>query len=854
MTKHLSLHHLLATLLTIAAVFAGQQAFAHTNPMSLTGYSVLVGDHYRYTWKIAGFLGEPQSRAGDGSSYTFNNEDINLHTNCGVTINGTLNFAIATDYTNVTTGSEVTITFHALDTWFRGATVKTLNGANVQGCSYSTSSDYSSITITIPSGKTFGNIYLDYSTLPAMTVSNTTISGIDETYIYAGSAIAPQPIVVYTNPNNAQTTLNLGTDYTLSYANNNGLGTATVTINGTGNYVGSISIDYTIRNVALTDFTSLGNDTYEIANKDDLDHLALLVDLAANNCQGITFKQTADITYSHGSTNTENNFTTIGGYFSEYRNFSGTYDGDNHTISGIRVYKNPSNTTDACRCVGLFGRISGATIKNVILSEARITGYRFVGGLVGNNVDGTIQNCLVTSSSITCGNTFVGALVGANNTNPTLTANHYRNCNVILSGTANTTNVGVGNGNTSNDVDGARSIHKLTLGQNITATGESVTYQSTTYYASNTTITLSHNNSTGYQVTYSLNGTALSGNTFTMPANDNGTVSATLTPITYNITYELDGGTVVPANPTTYTVETQTFTLNNPTKEGYTFTGWTGSNGNTPQTTVTINQGTTGDLSYTAHWTLTTYTITYDLDGGSLATANPTTYDITTATFTLNNPTRPYCTFAGWTGTGLTEPTQTVTIAQGSTGNRSYTATWNDLWGVINGADGSPESLNLSGGGPSTGSVTAVIDRAIVRFDEGRALPKFQIMNGNTKVYIPMDGTDYAVVNVGRDGVHTVSTTTGVNELPVNFKANRNGTYTLTINSENMTFGYLHLIDNMTGDDVDLLASDNGDAKHGDAKHCVSTYTFEAKTSDNAYRFKLVYSVCGDTNGDGDNE
>ena len=55
-------------------------------------------------------------------------------------------------------------------------------------------------------------------------------------------------------------------------------------------------------------------------------------------------------------------------------------------------------------------------------------------------------------------------------------------------------------------------------------------------------------------------------------------------------------------NPTEYTVESDAFTLNNPTLAGYTFGGWTGSNGNTPQTEVTIGKGTTGTLNYKAVW------------------------------------------------------------------------------------------------------------------------------------------------------------------------------------------------------------------------------------------------------------
>lgn len=73
---------------------------------------------------------------------------------------------------------------------------------------------------------------------------------------------------------------------------------------------------------------------------------------------------------------------------------------------------------------------------------------------------------------------------------------------------------------------------------------------------------------------------------------------------------------------------------------------------------------------------VTTYTITYDLDGGTVATENPTSYTADTETFTLNNPTKDGYTFKGWTGTGLTEATTKVTINKGSTGDRTYTATW----------------------------------------------------------------------------------------------------------------------------------------------------------------------------------
>ena len=107
--------------------------------------------------------------------------------------------------------------------------------------------------------------------------------------------------------------------------------------------------------------------------------------------------------------------------------------------------------------------------------------------------------------------------------------------------------------------------------------------------------------------------------TFTMPAEDvQETANATRNkPIDYSISYDLNGGTLEHENPSIYNVETPSFTLNNPTKTGYEFTGWTGSNGVTPQVTVTVSQGTTGDLNYKANWMPITYVIHFDGNGAT---------------------------------------------------------------------------------------------------------------------------------------------------------------------------------------------------------------------------------------------
>lgn len=70
----------------------------------------------------------------------------------------------------------------------------------------------------------------------------------------------------------------------------------------------------------------------------------------------------------------------------------------------------------------------------------------------------------------------------------------------------------------------------------------------------------------------------------------------------YTITYDLAGGTAE-GNLDTYTIETGAFTLKNPTKSGYTFTGWSGTGlDGENNMTVTIPKGSTGERRYTAHW------------------------------------------------------------------------------------------------------------------------------------------------------------------------------------------------------------------------------------------------------------
>ena len=152
-----------------------------------------------------------------------------------------------------------------------------------------------------------------------------------------------------------------------------------------------------------------------------------------------------------------------------------------------------------------------------------------------------------------------------------------------------------------------------------------------------------------------LNGTVkdLAGNSLTGGVTASNLCSLD-TSYAYPITYNLDGGSVATANPATYTYYTPTFTLNNPTRLGYEYNGWTGSNGNTPQTTVTINYHSNGNKSYTANWTANTYSVRFNANAETGTAATGTMSDQNfiydqAQNLTANAFEREGYTFTGWT-------------------------------------------------------------------------------------------------------------------------------------------------------------------------------------------------------------
>ena len=140
----------------------------------------------------------------------------------------------------------------------------------------------------------------------------------------------------------------------------------------------------------------------------------------------------------------------------------------------------------------------------------------------------------------------------------------------------------------------------------------------------------------------------------------------------YNITMDLNGGSG--QEKVVYTMTDEDFELPTPTRNGYEFVGWTGEDITTPQTSVIIPKGSTGNKAYTANWQVIEYTITLDTNGGPVV--SPIKYTVEDL-FTLPYILRPGYEFAGWTldGSGML-PFTPLIIYPGTTGDLHYKAEW----------------------------------------------------------------------------------------------------------------------------------------------------------------------------------
>ena len=163
--------------------------------------------------------------------------------------------------------------------------------------------------------------------------------------------------------------------------------------------------------IYLQNVSGLVSEPYLIHNAEVLKSLADYVNAGFGGCGtwGRYFKMTNDIdlsAYSNGK-----GWTPIGYYYYDEISFSGTFDGNNKVITGMKINNNDLKT------VGLFGSLSGAIIKNLSIENFQIScsNMWYAGGLVGTMIGSTLSNCKLTGTVTSINNTndaFIGGIVG----------------------------------------------------------------------------------------------------------------------------------------------------------------------------------------------------------------------------------------------------------------------------------------------------------------------------------------------------------------------------------------------------------------------------------------------------------
>ncbi|MBQ7353780.1 MAG: InlB B-repeat-containing protein, partial [Clostridia bacterium] len=186
------------------------------------------------------------------------------------------------------------------------------------------------------------------------------------------------------------------------------------------------------------------------------------------------------------------------------------------------------------------------------------------------------------------------------------------------------------------------------------------------------------------------------GASYTMGTSSSYTLYAIWEVETYNITYELNGGTNNTENQSTYTVE-QSVSLKNPSKAGYTFAGWySDSSFNNKVTEITL--GTTGNKTFYAKWEAIEYDITYELNGGTNTTENKSIYTVEQSV-SLKNPSKAGYTFVGWySDSSFNNKVTEITL--GTTGNKTFYAKWTANENILvfnaNGGEGTMPNMTIA--------------------------------------------------------------------------------------------------------------------------------------------------------------
>ena len=509
---------------------------------------------------------------------------------------------------------------------------------------------------------------------------------------------------------------------------------------------------------------------------------------------------------------------------------------------------------------GIVGELSNDnSIVTGCVNEGTISGSQRVGGIVAFMYSGRVECCLNLGAVSASGNSFVGGVVGGQGDG--IVSNNY------YAGECSVQGIGAWNNATGNDANGAQRGHTVSGESGITlallgSTG--LAYNGTIYAGSNENINLSISPPEGYMpfygyyyasdlATLTQNGDVWTlvmpdrnvtimgdlGLALTVPGygeSDNGGYRLIASPVVGSLAASAVGNIFGASAYDLYRFDQseelewrnhkdQAFELEN--GKGYLYASkedvnlvFRGTyNTATEPVEVPLTYDQNGDF---AGWNLVGNTF-------PVAAYADKSYYKMNAAGTAIEPVAVSSSTAIDACTGVmvkAETTgETVTFsrtAQQSTGNN----------GTIQIAVAQADTRG-----------NAIQDKAIVSFNADDRLEKFVFGETDAKIYIPQGGKDYAVATVGRDAPWHVSTT---DEIPINFKAAKNGTYTLTFDTQHLDLEYLHLIDNLTGADIDLIPLLRGQGGLNDTRTSTASYTFTAKTTDYASRFRLVFSASAD--------
>ena len=147
-------------------------------------------------------------------------------------------------------------------------------------------------------------------------------------------------------------------------------------------------------------------------------------------------------------------------------------------------------------------------------------------------------------------------------------------------------------------------------------------------------------------------------------------------PDTYNLTLKANGGTILSGNLTSYTYGKVTPLPTNITRPGYTFAGWFDDETFSGNSYICFDTTETGDKTLWAYWLPSDFTVTLNVNGGTINSGNLTGYIFGMGAMLPTDVTRAGYTFAGWydnealTGDPVTE------IAKNATGDKTYWAKW----------------------------------------------------------------------------------------------------------------------------------------------------------------------------------